>query len=321
MVAIGWGKDSLVSIELLKKANIPFFTCTFGKDYRLHHNVSQKIGVSRLVIQRTMDPLLFTMNTEGYYNGHVPISGIIAFVLTLAAYLYDYSYIVMSNEKSADEGNTQMDGIDINHQRSKSFAFEEAFGDYLHDSMSPDLRYFSLLRSMYEIKIAELFSRYNQYFDVFSSCNTNFKILEETDKKLGSPNFDNQRRCGKCPKCAFVYGILRPFLTKEDTQLIFGKELFADESLLPTFKALLGIDGIKPFECVGTNEEMILAFKKSYDLWTQTYQEELPYALAMFTDLILPNMQARDFISLEKKLMTIGDHDLVPPEIRSALFV
>ena len=268
-----------------------------------------------------MDPLLFTMNTEGYYNGHVPISGIIAFVLTLAAYLYDYSYIVMSNEKSADEGNTQMDGIDINHQRSKSFAFEEAFGDYLHDSMSPDLRYFSLLRSMYEIKIAELFSRYNQYFDVFSSCNTNFKILEETDKKLGSPNFDNQRRCGKCPKCAFVYGILRPFLTKEDTQLIFGKELFADESLLPTFKALLGIDGIKPFECVGTNEEMILAFKKSYDLWTQTYQEELPYALAMFTDLILPNMQARDFISLEKKLMTIGDHDLVPPEIRSALFV
>ncbi|MEI7562382.1 MAG: hypothetical protein WCJ39_01285 [bacterium] len=64
----------MVSIELLKKANIPFFTCTFGKNYRLHHNVSGKIGVARLVINRTIDPLLFSMNQEGYYNGHVPIS-------------------------------------------------------------------------------------------------------------------------------------------------------------------------------------------------------------------------------------------------------
>jgi hypothetical protein len=32
-------------------------------------------------------------------------------------------------------------------------------------------------------------------------------------------------------------------------------------------------------------------------------------------------MQIWDFISLEKKLMTIGDQDLVPPEIRWALFL
>ena len=50
-----------------------------------------------------MDPKLFEMNEQGYYNGHVPISGIIAFVLVTASYLYDYRYIVMSNEKSADE--------------------------------------------------------------------------------------------------------------------------------------------------------------------------------------------------------------------------
>lgn len=321
MVAIWWGKDSLVSIEFLKKANVPFFTCTFGKDYRLHNNVSEKIGVARLVINRTMDPLLFKMNEEGYYNGHVPISGIIAFVLTTAAYLYDYRYIVMSNEKSADEGNTEMDGVIINHQWSKSFEFEELFSQYLHNYISPDLDYFSLLRSMYEIKIAEFFSRYPQYFDVFSSCNTNFKVNTDSDQHVWSSDYDNQRRCGKCPKCAFVYTVLRPFISKEDTQLIFGKELFEDESLAPIFEALLGISGIKPFECVGTNEEMVLAMKKSYDLWTQTYQEDLPAILNIFVDKILPQMQIRDFISLEKKLMTIGDQDLVPPEIRPALFL
>jgi hypothetical protein len=39
----------------------------------------------------------------------VPITGIIAFVLEIAAYLYDYNYIVLANEKSANEPNTYMD--------------------------------------------------------------------------------------------------------------------------------------------------------------------------------------------------------------------
>ena len=95
---------------------------------------------------RTMDAKLFDMNTQGYYNGHVPISGIIAFVLTTAAYLYDYKYIIMSNEKSANEGNTVMDGIEINHQRSKSYQFESDFSQYIKKYISPDIEYFSLLR-------------------------------------------------------------------------------------------------------------------------------------------------------------------------------
>lgn len=154
------------------------------------------------------------MNQQGYYNGHVPISGIIAFALVFGAYLYDYQYIVMSNEKSANEGNTVLDGIEINHQRSKSFSFESDFDHYIKAYISPDLHYFSLLRGMYELKIAELFSHYPQYFSTFSSCNNNFKIIEANKTT-------DQRRCGICPKCAFVYAILRPFLSDEATQKIF----------------------------------------------------------------------------------------------------
>lgn len=197
-----------------------------------------------------MDPQLFAMNTQGYYNGHVPISGIIAFVLVTAAYLYDYSAIIMSNEKSANEGNTVLDEIEINHQRSKSYQFESDFSQYIKKYLSPNLVYFSLLRGMYEINIAKLFAQYSEYFDVFSSCNTNFKIIE-------SNKTTNHRWCGVCPKCAFVYTILRPFLSDSETQRVFGQELYTNPALIPLYKELLGIDGIKPFECVGTNEEVL----------------------------------------------------------------
>lgn len=258
MIAIGGGKDSLVSVEYIKKLNIPFYTSTFGKDYYLHQVVGDAIGVPRLLMQRTMDPKLFEMNKQGYSNGHVPISGVIAFVLTTAAYLYDYSAIIMSNEKSANEGNTFLDGIEINHQRSKSYQFESDFSHYLKKYISPDLRYFSLLRGMYEINIAKTFAQYPQYFDIFSSCNTNFKIIE-------SNRATDHRRCGVCPKCAFVYTTLRPFLSDNDTQRIFGQELYENPALIPLYKELLGIDGFKPFECVGTNEEVMYAMYLYYE--------------------------------------------------------
>jgi hypothetical protein len=183
-------------------------------------------------MKRTMDPKLFTMHQEGYYNGHVPISGIIAFVLITSAYLYDYKYIIMSNEKSANEGNTNLDGIEINHQRSKSYQFESDISKYIQEYISPDLKYFSLLRGMYEINIAKSFAKHSQYFDTFSSCNNNFKIIEANKTT-------SQRRCGICPKCAFVYTTLRPFLNNEDIQRIFHQELYENETLLPLYKELL----------------------------------------------------------------------------------
>jgi len=233
-----------------------------------------------------MDPLLFKMNTEGYYNGHVPISGIIAFSLMVVSYLYEYKYIVMSNEKSANEGNTEIDGMIINHQRSKSLDFEKAFDNYVNNYISPDVKYFSLLRGMYEVRIAQEFSKYPQYFSTFSSCNRNFHILPANN--LESRIQNSKLWCCKCPKCAFVYTILRPRISDEQTLQIFGKELYADASLEPLFKELLGISGIKPFECVGTNEEMILAMRKAHQ---QFKIQNLEFRIMdLFTSHILPKM-------------------------------
>lgn len=300
MIALGWGKDSLVSVESVKKLGIPFYTSTFGKDYYLHKIVGDSIWAPRLLMIRTMDPKLFDMNTQWYYNGHVPISGIIAFVLTTAAYLYDYTYIIMSNEKSANEGNTILDGIEINHQRSKSYQFESDFNQYIKKYLSPTVEYFSLLRGMYEIKIAKIFAQYPHYFDVFSSCNNNFKIIENNKTT-------DHRRCGTCPKCAFVYTTLRPFLTDESTQTIFGQELYTNPTLIPLYKELLGIDGIKPFECVGTNEEVMYAMYLYYEKIRNNPQ--IPPIMEIFKQEILPTLSPDELLRLEKKLFTTYTQD------------
>jgi UDP-N-acetylmuramoylalanine--D-glutamate ligase len=60
--------------------------------------------------------------------------------------------------------------------------------------------------------------------------------------------------------------MLAPFLNKSEILGIFGKNLFAENSLLQLFQDLLGFGKLKPFDCVGTFEEsqaaLFLASKK-----------------------------------------------------------
>ncbi len=148
---------------------------------------------------------------------------------------------------------------------------------------------------MYEIKIAKLFAQYPKYFDIFSSCNNNFKVIE-------SNKTTTHRRCGICPKCAFVYTTLRPNLSDEETIRIFGQELYNNNELVNLYKELLGIDGIKPFECVGTHEEVMYAMYLQYEKIKDTIL--IPPIMELFKNEILPNFSPNDFHDLGKKLFT-----------------
>lgn len=219
-------------MELLKQENRSYDLFTFGKNYFLHEAVAKVSGLNHLIVNRHIDPKLFSMNQEGYYNGHVPITGIIAFALQVVSYLYNYKYNVLSNEKSADVENLIWGGLAINHQYSKSREFEEDFMQYTKTYVS-DVMYFSRLRKFYEISIAKVFSGIKEYFPVFSSCNNNFKVIEQ--------NKTTQNRwCLQCPKCAFVFSMLHAFTSTEDMDIIFGSDLYSDPNLLSLFQELLG---------------------------------------------------------------------------------
>lgn len=209
--------------------------------------VTKILGKTPIVIKRVIDRKLFELNRQGAYNGHIPVSAIYAFLSVFAATVYDYRYVVVSNERSANYGNVKYLGLMINHQWSKSMEFEKLFQNYVANFITPDIQYYSLLRTMTELEIAEQFVKYPKYFLAFSSCNRNFTI---------SKGILAGKWCGECPKCAFVFTGLAAYLPKEKVVRIFGKNLLEDKSLVKVFKQLLGVADIKPFECVGTPQEM-----------------------------------------------------------------
>ena len=309
LVPIWWGKDSIVSLELLQKNNFEFDSFVFGKVDQIKQDCINISGKNNFFVSRKISPNLFQLNEQWYFNGHVPITGIIAFVMHCVAYIYDYKYLVLSNELSANFWNTLWEWVEINHQWSKSLEFEKDLQKYVQENISDEIKYFSLLRGMYEIKIAELFSQLGKkYFWVFSSCNNNFKI-------------QNQKNhtwiwCNTCPKCAFVYTMLHPFLTSEELIEIFWKDLYEQKDLENLFDELLWISGLKPFECVGTNEEVTLAMYYSY---TKNKNKKLPYILEKFEKKVLPNFSVEMKNQSENKLFHIDSNNIIPEKFKKIL--
>ncbi len=240
LVPVGGGKDSVVTLELLKN-KLPVIPLIINP--RGATNECVKVaGFSEeqvAVIKRTLDPTMLRMNNEGFLNGHTPFSAMLAFYTLLIGFATNSKYIALSNESSANEPTVP--DSEINHQYSKSIAFENDFRYYVNKYISSDIEYFSFLRPLNEIQIASLFSRNKDYYKVFKSCNAGSK----TDSW-----------CGKCPKCLFTYLIMSPFISQEDLINIFGKDLLNDNDLQPILKQLKGEADVKPFECVGTIEEV-----------------------------------------------------------------
>ena len=240
LVPIGGGKDSVVTLECLRREMpvIPMIVNPRGATL----NCVKTAGYQEdefIVINRTLDPTMLQLNAEGYLNGHTPFSALLAFISILVAFGSRSKYIALSNENSANESTVP--GTNINHQYSKSIEFESDFRNYVAENISKAVQYFSFLRPLSELQIAKLFSQCEDYHPVFRSCNAGSK----TDSW-----------CGHCPKCLFTWIILSPFLSKEKLVAIFGKDLMADETLRFIFEELNGTAPVKPFECVGTVEEV-----------------------------------------------------------------
>lgn len=240
IVPVGGGKDSVVTIELLKNKMpvIPLIINPRGatKDCVATAGFDEN---QTAVIKRTLDPLMLKMNNEGFLNGHTPFSAMLAFYTVLIAFATDAKYIALSNESSANEPTVP--DTEVNHQYSKSIDFENDFRYYVDRYINSDVQYFSFLRPLNEVQIASLFSKNEQYYKVFKSCNVGSK----TDSW-----------CGKCPKCLFTWIIMSPFIPQNVLTDIFGKNLLKDNDLLPILKQLNGETPVKPFECVGTVEEV-----------------------------------------------------------------
>ncbi len=245
LVAIGGGKDSLVSIEALRTLGIAE-TVTWIGGSQLIRACAERTGLPTLNIGRTLAPELFELNRQGAWNGHIPVTAVNSAIMVLAALLQGVDQVVFSNERSASYGSQIPGTGEVNHQWSKGWAFEQAFGEHLEKHVAADLHYYSLLRPLSELAVARQFARTDFYDAHFSSCNRNFHILGERPVN---------RWCGVCPKCHFVFLALAPFMPKTRLVGIFGRNLLDDPDQAGGFDALLEFQDHKPFECVGEGRE------------------------------------------------------------------
>lgn len=270
IVPIGGGKDSVVTLETLKIDK--------EKDYCLIINpkpvtlkCAEIAGLDNnhiIEINRTIDKKLIELNSQGMINGHTPFSAMLAFTSYFVAYLLSKKYIALSNENSANESNVI--GEKVNHQYSKSFEFEKDFEEYSNKYLKAPVKYFSFLRPLNELQIAKIFSKHEKYHKTFKSCNVGSKEKE-------------WKWCCNCAKCLFAYTILSPFLYKKKLVDIFGEDMFEKKELLNTFIELTGNGENKPFDCVGTFEEVNFAISKTIENIIKE-KNELPYLLKYYKD-------------------------------------
>ena len=251
LIPVGGGKDSIVTLDLLrrfKETNSCFIVNKTSARIESAKTAGYADG-QIAIAQRTLDPNMIALNKQGFLNGHTPLSAIIAFSGVMAAYLLQREYVILSNEASANDP-TVFDA-EVNHQYSKSFQFELDFNAYLENYMNMGIKYFSLLRPFCELQIAEYFSRLTPFLTVFNSCNLGTKIDDW---------------CRNCSKCLFIYILLSPFFSQNQLQAIFGANFANQAKFLDDFEKLTGIQKNKPFECVGSRDEvnaaLILAIRR-----------------------------------------------------------
>jgi hypothetical protein len=246
LVPFGGGIDSIVTVELVRPwADAALFVVSRAGDrFAAIERPAAVTGLPVVRAERQLDPQVLRSRELGFLNGHVPVTGIISAVAVLAAVLDGRDAVVMSNEWSSSSATLTLGDREVNHQWSKSLAFESAFRAVLAQPGGPGVDYFSRLRPHSELWIAERFAALGRYHQAFQSCNRGFHI---------DPAQRLDHWCGECDKCCFIDLILAPFVDAAALAAIFPTgEPLADTRLLPRFEALVDTSGdAKPWECVG----------------------------------------------------------------------
>jgi len=261
-VLVGGGKDSLVSVEMLRAGGEPITLFAVNPKKPILECAAAS-DLPFVKVTRKLDPLLFDLNAKGALNGHVPITAIVSLIALAASFVHGFDAVVLSNERSADQGNVTVAGHEVNHQFSKTSGAEQELANYVSRHIARNLTYFSLLRPLSEAHIGQLMARSTRYDHAFTSCNRSFQI---------NPKEEPKRWCGDCPKCRFTFLILANAMEKKRIESILGKNMLDDPSQITGYEELMGLSGHKPWECVGEIAESGAALLRlaERDEWKDT---------------------------------------------------
>ncbi len=245
LVTVGGGKDSALTLALAARNEPDALAVAINPRAPMERTASwAAVGLVR--VERRLDRRLLELNARGAIDGHVPITAIVTAAAVLAATVVGRGTVLVSNERSADEATRTVDGWAINHQYSKSAAFQSLL-DAALDESGAATQVVSFLRPLSELAIARAVAHLPGLIANVTSCNAAYALDGPGDGW-----------CGHCDKCRFVQLALAPFAGREDLTTALGFDALSDPSQVDGFAAMLDAD-TKPFECVGTIDEVRLA--------------------------------------------------------------
>lgn len=255
----GGGKDSLVCLKMLERANLPYATCAYsssiyGRSAPQHGLIEEllahaappgkqhKIWMHEDFSDSPILELADEYPATSLTMAETPASLFASLPIVLQ---HDYRYIALGHERSADTPNLiwERTGEAINHQWGKSTEAEKLLTDYLRGQLISNCRYFSLLKPVYDVVIFNMLRSDTTSVPFTHSCNT------------------SKPWCKKCAKCAYVWLNYMAWLPVSLVDGIFRANLFELPENQIWFRQLLGMEKHTPFECIGRIGESRLAFE------------------------------------------------------------
>ena len=240
----GGGKDSLVAMKLLERAGIPFASFAYS------HPAYGPAEPQHVLIDYLADATAARRRHRMCICGAIGDSRLCAetpaaVMASLPVVLaHGYRYLAIGHERSADAANLywEQTGEHVNHQWAKSLDAELLMSHYLRTQIASNLSYFSLLKPIHDVVI--------------------FNLLHDDLDAVERTHSCNQRKpwCQRCPKCAYVWLNYMAWLPQDRVRRMFPENLLEVPENHHWFRQLMGIDGSKPFECVGEIAESRLAF-------------------------------------------------------------
>jgi hypothetical protein len=303
LTGCGGGKDSIVAMKILEKANIPFASMqyshsVYGKADLQHDLITGVVAEVNPVNSHQISILddftdfpffqLYFPENSGIIAPETPVSIFESLFLILDQ---GYHALCLAHEKSANTGNLYWEeaGREVNHQWGKGLEAENILDQYIRDNLLSNFKYFSILQPIYDLRIFQNVSQYPEVIPKIHSCNI------------------KKPWCKKCPKCAYVWLGLMTFCQQNIVDEVFQSNLFDDEDLLPIFKEMVGLSTHTPFECIGEIDESRLMMKKCLEKGLSGK------ALNMFAAEILVDNKI-DWHHIEKKYNSVYEKEHIIPE-------
>jgi hypothetical protein len=244
----GCGKDSLVANGILRRIGVPYRNLTYYASIygplraqrALNAPVVRETGAEAVhelwMFDDFLDsPVLDCRPDRGIGTlcaAETPASVFAALPVALHA---GATAMALGHERSADTGQMVRPdtGEEVNHQWGKSLEAERLINAYIQEHLIADFSCFSILKPIHDVVIFSLLRGEAEHVPATSSCNV--------DKPW----------CGRCPKCAYVYLGYAAFLPDGLVRRTFPGDFLNDPETLPVYRALAGLTGRLPFECVG----------------------------------------------------------------------